>query len=102
MRRADLAAGVWAVAALFAALPLCAQPPAANVERGRRLYELHCGGCHYERVHERDRWRSNIRTKADLRAEVARWANQTRHAFTAEDLGDIVEYLDQSHYLLKN
>jgi cytochrome c5 len=95
MRRAELVAAVCAVATLAAA------PAQASPERGKELYELHCGGCHYERVHERDRWRSKINSMADLRAEVARWAKQTKHAFTAEDLGDIVEYLDQSHYQLK-
>jgi mono/diheme cytochrome c family protein len=96
MRRADWIAGAWAAAALAAAAPVQASP-----ERGRQLYELHCGGCHYERVHERDRWRSRITTMADLRAEVERWSRQTKHSFTAEDLGDIVEYLDRSHYQLR-
>ena len=100
MPRPELAAAVCALVALAAALPSRAQPPAPNPDRGRQLYELHCGGCHYERVHERDRWRSKINTRADLRAEVERWAKQTRHLFPAEDLGDVVEYLDQSHYQL--
>ena len=100
MRRVDLVAGACAIAALAVALPLRAQPP-VNPERGRQLYELHCGGCHYERVHERDRWRSKVNTMADLRAEIARWAKQTTHAFTEEDIGDVAEYLDQLHYQLK-
>jgi len=95
MRRVELIAGAWAAALLVAA------PVQADSERGRQVYQLHCGGCHYERVHERDRWRSRIRTRADLRAEVERWARQAKHPFTAEDLKDIVEYLDRSHYQLK-
>lgn len=100
MRRTDCLAMICAVAALAAALPLRGQPPAPNPERGRQLYELHCGGCHYERVHERDRWRSKIKTAADLRAEVTRWSKQTRHPFTTDDVGDIAAYLDASHYRL--
>jgi len=101
MRRPEIVAGFCAIALLTTALPLRAQPPGANAGRGRELYELHCVGCHYERVHERDRWRSKIRTMEDLRAEVARWAKQTQHPFTEEDLGDVAEYLDRSHYQLK-
>lgn len=95
MRHVEWIAGAWAAALLVAA------PAQADSERGRRLYELHCGSCHYERVHERDRWRSRIRTVADLRAEVERWSRQAKHSFTADDLNDIVEYLDRSHYQLK-
>ena len=77
---------------LLLALPAFAQDPG----RGKLLYETHCGGCHYERVH--DRLRSKIRDLADLRAEVARWAPQTKRKFTDEELADVVEYLNVSHY----
>lgn len=100
MRGGSLVAAICTLAALATAAPLAARAQPPNPERGRELYELHCGGCHYERVHERDRWRSKIQTRADLRAEVARWAKQAKHPFTAEDLGDIAEYLDVSHYRL--
>jgi mono/diheme cytochrome c family protein len=97
VRRAD--GGLILAAALFAA---GAQPAgAADAERGRGLYELHCGGCHYERVHQRERWRSKIKTTAALRAEVARWAKETGRRLSAEDVEDIAEYLDRSHYQLQ-
>lgn len=76
------------------ALPAFAQDP----ERGKLLYEAHCGGCHYERVHQRDRGRSSVATLADLRDEVARRAAQTGRPFTLEDLEDVAEYLNRSHY----
>lgn len=82
--------------AACAALPAFAQDP----ERGKLLYETHCGGCHYERVHERDRGRSSVATLADLRDEVARRAAQTGRPFTLEDLEDVAEYLNRSHYRL--
>lgn len=86
---------VIAIALLLAAVqPAAAQDPG----RGRQLYETHCGGCHYERIHQRDRGRSSIRTLIDLRIEVARWARQVKHAFTLEDLEDIAAYLDRTHY----
>ena len=87
-----------AVIALAAALPAAAQ----DAQRGRELYETHCLGCHYERIHKRDASRSLIRTLAQLRVEVAKWAAQTGRPFTVEDLDDIAEYLNRSHYRLPN
>jgi uncharacterized protein YjiS (DUF1127 family) len=31
---------------------------------------------------------------------VARWARQTRHRFSLDELEDVVLYLNQSHYRL--
>jgi mono/diheme cytochrome c family protein len=69
-----------------------AQDPAP----GRLLYETHCGGCHYERVHQRVR--SDVKGLADLRDTVARWASQTKRQFTLDELESVVQYLNQSHY----
>ncbi|TAK52141.1 MAG: hypothetical protein EPO27_01750 [Betaproteobacteria bacterium] len=80
-----------------AALPGAAQDAA----RGRQLYETHCGGCHYERVHQRERSRWQVSSLASLRVEVARWAAQLKRPFTLEDLDDIAEYLNRSHYKLE-
>lgn len=85
----------WAFA--LTALPAAAQ----DAQRGRELYETHCLGCHYERIHKRDPSRSLIRTLAALRTEVATWAAQARTSFTVEDLDDIAEYLNRSHYKLE-
>lgn len=74
------------------ALPASAQ----DAERGKLVYDTHCGGCHYERVH--DRLRSRIQGLDDLRDEVARWAPQTGRKFTPEEERDVVEYLNVSHY----
>lgn len=83
-----------AVLLSMAALPVAAQ----DAVRGRQLYETHCGGCHYERVHQRERSRWQVKSLASLRAEVARWAAQVKRPFTLEDLDDIAAYLDRSHY----
>lgn len=77
---------------LVLALPAAGQ----DGERGRMLYETHCGGCHYERVH--DRLRSDIKDLADLRDAVAKWAPQTKRSFTPDELEAVVEYLNASHY----
>lgn len=78
-------------------LSLVGYPAAAqDAERGRALYDTHCGGCHYERVHKRTK--SAIKDLEDLRAAVAKWALQTKRSFTPDELADIVEYLNVSHY----
>lgn len=69
---------------------------AADARLGQELYETHCGGCHYERLHSRKK--SVITSLAALKLEVAKWAAQTDRRFTAGELEDIIEYLNQSHY----
>ena len=69
---------------------------AQDVQRGRLLYETHCGACHYERVH--DRMRTKIGQLADLRDEVTRWALQTGRRFTLDEREEVVQYLNESHY----
>lgn len=82
---------------LFAcALPVQGQDAA----RGRALYETHCLACHYERIHKRDASRSLVRTLPQLRLEVVRRAEQTGQRFTLEDVDDIAEYLNATHYRL--
>lgn len=76
------------------ALPAAAQ----DAERGRVLYETFCMTCHYERVHERSRERSVVKSYADVRKQAARWSERTRMRFTPEDVDDVAEYLNRSHY----
>jgi mono/diheme cytochrome c family protein len=79
---------------LLAAAPLAAW--AQDPVNGRVLYETHCGGCHYERVHQR--LRSDVRDLADLRDAVARWAPQAKRRFSLDELEEVVQYLNESHY----
>lgn len=67
-----------------------------DAQRGRLLYETHCGACHYERVH--DRVRTSVKQFADLRDEVGRWAPQTGRQFTLDEREEMVQYLNESHY----
>jgi len=84
------------IALAFVCLPAAAQ----DAGRGKLLYETHCGGCHYERVHERAPQKSQVHTLAELRDMVARRAAQTGRPFTLDDLADIAEYLNRTHYRL--
>jgi hypothetical protein len=83
-----------AISLLFLLLPAVAA--AQDAERGRLLYQTYCGGCHYERVH--DRLRSEVKDLSDLRDMVARWAPQTKRSFTLDEREDITQYLNESHY----
>jgi mono/diheme cytochrome c family protein len=85
-----------------AAIAISAQSAGAqDVARGRQLYETHCGDCHYQRVHQRERAKSLIRNLDDLRAQVGRWAPQTRRPLAGQDLADIADYLNASYYRLE-
>jgi mono/diheme cytochrome c family protein len=70
---------------------------AQDVERGRLLYQTHCGGCHSERTHD-ERVRQAVRDLDGLRDMVAQWAPQTKRSYTLEELDDIVQYLNEAHY----
>jgi mono/diheme cytochrome c family protein len=89
--------------ALPAVLCLCAAGAASaqDAARGRELYDTHCVACHYERIHKRDPAKSLVRSLEDLRGQVAQRAAMTGRPFTREDLLDIVEYLNRSHYKLE-
>ena len=80
------------LALLALALPLQAQ----DLQRGKLLYETHCAACHTERLHGREK--SSVKSMADLRDTVARWAKQAKRSFTPDELEDLVQYLNRSHY----
>jgi mono/diheme cytochrome c family protein len=87
---------VAAAAGAACALPVAAQ----DAGRGRALYETHCLACHYERIHKREPSRSLVKSLEGLRAEVAGRAAMTGRPFTREDLEDVTEYLNRTHYRL--
>ena len=85
----------------LAVLLFCAAAlPAAGQETdpGRLLYETHCGGCHYERLHHRPPERSAVKSMSDLRRQVDKWAAQAKRRFTEEEREQVVQYLNRSHY----
>ena len=86
--------------ALWLLMPAGAPAWSQDAERGKLLYETHCLACHYERIHKRDASRSLVRSQAALRIEVVKRAALTKQRFTVEDLDDIAEYLNRSHYRL--
>ncbi len=74
---------------------------AQDVQRGQALYETLCLSCHYERIHKRDPARSAVRTLGQLRLEVAQRAALTGQRLAVDDIDDIAEYLNRTHYRLE-
>ena len=70
---------------------------AQDAERGRLLYQTHCGACHSERTHD-ERLRPAVKDLADLRDMVARWAPHSKRTYTLDELEDIVQFLNEAHY----
>jgi len=75
-------------------------PPAgaASSERGQLLYENHCMGCHESVVHVRER--RSAKTLAELRGEIARWAEELKLEWRADEIDDVRDYLNSRYYLL--
>ena len=80
--------------ALVALLPCAAQ--AADASRGRELYESACIGCHGRSVHARAP--SSVRSCAELRATVARFADIQGRNWDAEDQDDVTTWLNLRYY----
>jgi mono/diheme cytochrome c family protein len=80
--------------ALVALLPSFAQ--AADAGRGRELYESACIGCHGRSVHARAP--AGVRSCAELRASVARFADIQGRNWDAEDVDDVTTWLNLRYY----
>ncbi len=91
-RMLRMAAGL-AVAAATAAVQAADLP---DLERGRALYENHCRICHTQQVHERPN-RLSI-DLADLRLIVDNWQKQERLRWSAQEVDDVVWFLNQTRY----
>jgi len=68
----------------------------ANSERGRLLYENHCRACHESNVHIRQT--QAAKSLKAVRAEVVRWQGVLTLQWSAEDVGDVAEYLNAAWY----
>jgi mono/diheme cytochrome c family protein len=69
---------------------------AADVGRGRALYEVRCIECHSESVHGRKQ-----RAAADyasIRYWVSRWNSELGGAWGAEEIEDVTAFLNERYY----
>lgn len=82
--------------AAVVALALAMGAQAADVERGRALYENHCQSCHTSKVHGRpDRWPGTV---ADLRRAVTQWKVNEKLPWSGDEIEDVVAYLNATQY----
>ncbi|MGH8617623.1 MAG: c-type cytochrome [Burkholderiales bacterium] len=69
---------------------------AADLGRGRLLYENHCQFCHNRQVHGRaDRWPN---TRAELRGIVDLWQRNDRLRWSDAEIDDVTAYLNATQY----
>lgn len=79
---------------LFSSATLAADAP--NAERGRLLYENHCMVCHTAKVH--GRIRPLPLDMKELRSIIAFWAKNEKLSWTEQEIDDVAQYLDITHY----
>jgi mono/diheme cytochrome c family protein len=67
-----------------------------SVERGRALYENHCVVCHTSQVHSRVN-RLPV-SRVAVREIVEKWQAQQKLTWGAEEVEDVVEFLNRTRY----
>ena len=75
---------------------LPANVPEITPARGQMLYENHCIACHESTAHVRNNRRAN--SLKELQSWVIRWSNQQQLNWSAEDIRDVVNYLNNHYY----
>jgi mono/diheme cytochrome c family protein len=73
-----------------------AQPSGPWPTRGELLYTTHCGACHTEQMH----WREKKRAYdwATLKAQVARWQARANLDWNDAEVLDVARYLNETIY----
>ncbi len=75
---------------------LAAGALANDFERGRLLYGNHCQQCHDSRAHVRDKRKAY--SLAAIRHQVDRWQGVLGLRWDAEEIADVVQYLNLRYY----
>lgn len=76
--------------------PTTAALPAADMLRGRDLYQTHCIACHTAKVHWRDN--SVVRSWGDLRSQVTRFQRIAGQEWSVQEIDDVAAYLNDVFY----
>ncbi|MEQ1773518.1 MAG: cytochrome c [Burkholderiales bacterium] len=79
---------------LVAVIPVSAQT--SDASRGQALYENHCLVCHTSQVHSRVN-RIAI-SRVELREIVEKWQVQQKLTWSAQDVEDVVVFLNRTRY----
>jgi len=74
------------------------QIAAADLEHGRKLYEVSCDACHNANVHWRDK--RLVDSWPSLLHQVNRWQRNSRQKWEAADINDVAAYLNDRFYHL--
>lgn len=75
-------------------LATCAN--AADIDRGKALYESRCDTCHESSVHSRAV--RSARTFDHIRAFVSRWDRELGQIWTIEEINEVARYLNERYY----
>jgi len=81
---------------LISAACLATSAQAADVARGKVLYEARCNACHKTSVHQRESRRAT--SFAGIRIQVVRWSEEVGGAWSREDIDDVTYYLNDRYY----
>lgn len=71
---------------------------AADLEHGRKLYEVSCDACHNANVHWRDK--RLVDSWPALVHQVDRWQRNSRQKWQPADVNDVAAYLNERFYHL--
>ena len=66
--------------------------------RGKLLYENHCTTCHESNVHIRAKHK--VKTIDDITYWVDRWSTELGLKWKADEIHDVVHYLNEEYYKL--
>lgn len=88
---------LWRYLAVFGALmSASAWGQVPDAPRGQALYENHCVVCHTSQVHARAN--RIVATRPEIRDIVEKWQVQQKLAWSAQDVEDVVEFLNRTRY----
>ena len=79
----------------LAAMAFCPAALAENFARGQELYNNHCQSCHEDLLHARNR---RLKSLDALRERIQAWAVHSGTPWTAEEIDDVLYYLNKSFY----
>ena len=71
---------------------------ADDVDRGKLLYENHCGGCHTQAVHQREN--RKVDNLVDLSKMIIRWQYHLKLEWSVEEVRHVMAFLNKRYYKL--
>lgn len=77
-------------------MPASTSAQAPDASRGQALYENHCVVCHTSQVHARAN--RIAATRPEIRSIVEKWQLQQKLVWNAQDVEDVVEFLNRTRY----